>query len=323
MPFQNDPIASFLASYPNRPIIIDGALATELETKGHDLNHPLWSAKALQEDPDDIFLIHLGYYRAGADVAITASYQASTAGLQKNLGITQEEAKGLIVRSVALARRAKSVAPASPVAADAAKYEPRPLLIAGSVGPYGAYLANGSEYRGDYSLPDDEMKEFHRPRIAALVEAGVDLLAIETMPSFEEIKVLLALLNEEFDNTPVWVGMTLRDKGHLSDGTDLESVVKVLNGSEQVVALGVNCVPQNMVVDALDVLNKLTSKPLLAYPNSGEKWDAEKKIWTGEQSQGHDIEGIIKEWYQRGARLIGGCCRTGPQDIQKIKQAFI
>lgn len=201
--------------------------------------------------------------------------------------------------------------------------EAGPLLIAGSVGPYGAYLADGSEYRGDYSLSRSEFMEFHRPRIAALVEAGVDLLAVETLPSVSETGALVALV-EEFD-VESWFSFTLRDGRHISDGTPLADVARLCSTQPRVVAIGVNCVPLDLVSPALEALHKVTSTPLIAYPNSGESYDALTKTWTpGPAVRGADGRqpASIAEgagiWQKLGARLIGGCCRTTPQDIAGI-----
>lgn len=188
--------------------------------------------------------------------------------------------------------------------------------MAGSVGPYGAYLANGAEYRGDYALPAAEMKDFHRPRVAALLEAGVDLLACETLPSFGEIQALISLL-AEFPHSSAWFSFTLRDAQHLSDGTPLSKVAEVINAAPQVVAVGLNCVALESVTPALQTLQVLTDKPLLVYPNSGEQYDAVSKSWHSAPS-GCTLHDKFPEWQQAGARLIGGCCRTTPQDIAAI-----
>ena len=310
-----NPIASILAE--KSVIILDGALATELEARGLDLSSALWSAKALQETPDIIYDVHLDYFRAGADVAITSSYQATPLGLQKHLGLNLEQSQQLIRKSVELAQRARATAlevdshrrPAS---------EPRKLLVAGSVGPYGAYLADGSEYRGDYSISDAEMKDFHRPRIQALIDAGVDILACETIPSFAEAKVLIELLRTEFPSSPAWLSFTVRDTTHLSDGTPLADVIHVTNTSSQIVAVGINCVPEQDVTDILEHLSSLTDTPLVAYPNSGEQWNAGARAWSGQRSGGHEYASLVTEWRAKGARLIGGCCRTSPKDIEVI-----
>lgn len=248
-----------------KTLVIDGALATELEIRGHDLNHALWSAKVLRDDPDSIKAVHLDYYLAGADIAITSSYQAGTAGLADHFGLNVEEGKSLIRRSVEVAHQARDAAYGSGVAAD------RKLLIAGSVGPFGAYLADGSEYRGDYVRTQEEFKEFHRPRIEALINGGVDLLALETIPSMLEIRALLDLLHDEFPAAIAWLSCTVHDANSLPDKTSWRDVVDaVANHGNQIIGLGINCVPMAIATDTLKNLHALTELPLVCVSQSHE-----------------------------------------------------
>ncbi|WP_411753687.1 homocysteine S-methyltransferase [Serratia sp. (in: enterobacteria)] len=305
----NNPLAALLAD--NRTLILDGAMATELEARGCDLTDPLWSAKVLIENPELIYQVHLDYFTAGAQCAITASYQATPQGFLRR-GLDEPQSLALIAQSVHLAQQAR---------ADYLAQCPQrlPLLVAGSVGPYGAYLADGSEYRGDYHLPQAGMIAFHRPRITALANAGVDLLACETLPSFAELQALLALL-EEFPALGGWFSFTLRDSQHLSDGTPLAVVMAELNDNPQVLAVGVNCIALENVTPALQQLAALSDKPLLVYPNSGEHYDAVSKTWHNGGNHQHHLINQLADWQRAGARLIGGCCRTTPADIQAIAQ---
>lgn len=301
-----NPVAQTLTESPL--LILDGALATELEARGCQLADALWSAKVLMEDPELIYQVHYDYFVAGARCAITASYQATPQGFATR-GLSEDESLALIARSVELAQRARH---------DylAVRPDAKSLLVAGSVGPYGAFLADGSEYRGDYALPEAEMMAFHRPRVQALLAAGADLLACETLPSFAEAQALVKLL-AEFPDARAWFSFTLRDAGHISDGTPLAEVVSWLNQQPQVVALGVNCVALESVTPALQQLQTLTDKPLVVYPNSGEQYDAGSKTWHSAPS-GCTLHDKLAEWQQAGARLIGGCCRTSPGDIAAI-----
>ena len=305
----------------NGPVITDGALATELENRGCDLNDPLWSAKVLLERPQAIKEVHLDYFRAGAQVATTASYQATPQGFgQRGIGV--HKALELVALSVHLAKEARQeyleTHPAS-----------GPLLVAGSVGPYGAYLADGSEYRGDYSLTPKEFIDFHRPRITALVEAGVDFLACETLPSFAEAEALLALTGEY--DIESWFSFSLKDSEHISDGTPLEALGGLLHPASHVVAMGVNCVPIHLTSPALASLQKATDKPLAAYPNSGETYDAVTKTWRpacGFQDANSiagpsDLAAGAKAWLELGARIIGGCCRTTPAEIARSRASIL
>lgn len=302
----HNPVAQALTE--SSPLILDGALATELEARGCHLADALWSAKVLMENPELIYQVHYDYFVAGARCAITASYQATPQGFATR-GLDEAQSLALIAQSVELARRARH---------DylAVRPDARTLLVAGSVGPYGAFLADGSEYRGDYALPEAEMMAFHRPRVQALLAAGADLLACETLPSFAEAQALVKLL-AEFPEGRAWFTFTLRDAAHISDGTPLSEVVSWLNQQPQVIALGVNCVALESVTPALQQLQRLTDKPLVVYPNSGEQYDAGSKTWHSAPS-GCTLRDKLPEWRAAGARLIGGCCRTTPQDIAAI-----
>ena len=300
------------------PIILDGALATYLETLGADISGALWSASILLDQPALIKQTHLDYYRAGANVAITASYQASIPGLVKHLGLSEEEARKVVSKSVELAQRARDE-----YVTETNEDVRSKLFIAGSVGPYGAFLSDGSEYRGDYSIPQDEMKDFHRGRIQALVSAGADILGIETIPSKGETEALLDLLTTEFPSTEAWFGFTLRDGSHISDGTPISEIAALFDDVEQVVALGFNCVPDDLGLAALKTLKPLVKRgTLMVYPNSGEQWNAKAREWEGKRTEGSTLAEKTREWNEAGAGLIGGCCRTTPEDIGIMKKAL-
>lgn len=302
----------------------DGALATELEARGCSLDDPLWSAKVLLEQPQLIRDVHRDYFEAGANVATTASYQATPLGFSQR-GLSEDAALDLVRLSVRLADEAR-------LEHLARNPQAGPLLVAGSVGPYGAYLADGSEYRGDYVLDAEAFKDFHRPRIAALVDAGADFLACETLPSFAEAEALLALTGE-FD-VESWFSFSLRDGAHISDGTPLAAVAELCGSDDRVVAVGVNCVPLHLVPAALGALGEAGTKPLVTYPNSGESYDAATKTWaagSGAEGEGgaSGAKGVptglaagAGAWRELGARILGGCCRTTPRDIAALAAAL-
>lgn len=292
-------------------LILDGALATELEKLDCNLDDPLWSARVLLEEPEKIKTVHASYFEAGADIAITASYQASIEGFKKR-GIKEDEAKALIRKTVELAQQARTNFWQTKRTSD----RPYPL-IAGSVGPYGAYLADGSEYVGDYGVTNQVLYDFHKPRIEALVEAGADLLAVETIPSLQEAQVVCTLL-QEFPDISAWITFTLKDAVHISEGTSLKECAEILNGYSQIVALGVNCVTTELVSDAVQTLMTTTSKPIIIYPNSGEDYDPKTKTWHGRKQV--QINRAAADWAALGAKIIGGCCRTGPEDIREMSR---
>lgn len=304
-----NPITPILDHYP--ALVIDGALATELEHRGYDLQDQLWSAKILLEQPEAIQQVHYDYFKAGADCAITASYQATIEGFAKR-GLTEQQAIALIQKSVRLAVEARDQFWAE---ASNRVGRSRPF-VAASVGPYGAFLADGSEYRGNYGLSKEELMEFHRPRMQALIEAGADLLACETIPCLIEAQALVQLL-EEFHSIDAWISFSCRDEAHVSEGQRLEDCVRSVEASRFVVAVGINCTSPKFIPSLIREAKKATNKPVLVYPNSGEAYDATKHGWDGHpvyESFGEEA----KQWYQAGARMIGGCCRTTPEDIKEI-----
>lgn len=305
----SNPIASILDRQP--ALVIDGALATELERRGYDLKDDLWSAKILLEQPEAIQQLHSDYFKAGADCAITASYQATIAGFVKR-GLSEKEAIGLIQKSVQLATAARDEFWAD----EENRLGRSKPFVAASVGPYGAYLAHGEEYIGNYGLTKKELMDFHRPRMKALIEAGTDMLACETIPSLIEAQALAELL-KEFPNISAWISFSARDEKHISEGQVFADCVKMLEGHPQIAAIGINCTSPKYIPALIGSAKQHTNKPLLTYPNSGETYDATKNDWDGQpvhESFGEEA----KAWYAAGARLIGGCCRTTPEDIQVI-----
>jgi homocysteine S-methyltransferase len=288
------------AEYPD-VVVLDGGLATELQARGADLSDELWSARLLLDNPGLIVEVHRAYVDAGADVVIGASYQASFEGLAHR-GLDRAAATGAFARSVELAREA---------AGDRA-------LVAASVGPYGAVLANGAEYTGEYGLGASDgarafLRDFHGPRAEALAAARPDLLAVETIPSTVEAEAVLEVLDALAD-VPAWLSFSCRDAAHLSDGTPFEDAVAIVDGHPSIVAVGVNCTSPRAVPGLVRLAAERTGISIVAYPNKGGTWDAAAKRWMGDDlPQG--LGPVAIELRDAGARLIGGCCGTGPSDI--------
>lgn len=274
-------------------MVLDGGLATLLEAHGHDLSSSTWSARLLRDDPGTVADAHAEYFRAGAEVAISASYQVSEIGFGA-------DAAGLLRASVALARRARDeAAPQGWVAA--------------SVGPYGAALADGSEYTGAYDLDVAGLRAFHRPRLEVLCESGADVLAIETLPSLAEVEAVLSELAGT--GHPAWLALTA-DAGRTRAGEPVAEAVAMAAEVAEVVAVGVNCVPPDGVRASLAGLGDV---PGVVYPNSGQTWDAVGRVWVGEP--GFDPADVAA-WVAAGARLVGGCCQTGPADIEAVVRSL-
>jgi homocysteine S-methyltransferase len=283
------------------PLILDGGLATELERRGADLRDPLWSAKLLVDDPGMIRAVHEDYFRAGADVGISASYQASFLGFVRR-GLEPKHAAELMRLSVRLVQEARDrVAPV------------RRLLAAASIGCYGASLADGSEYRGDYDLTVEELVDWHRPRLETLLEAAPDLLACETIPCLAEVEALARLLGEY--EVPAWIACTCRDETTLRSGESFAEAMRIASEPVNVVAVGVNCTAPEHVEGLLRIAAGVSGKLLVAYPNSGEVWH--DGHWT---LAPHPLAWTA--WHAAGARLLGGCCRTTPDTIRSLRAAF-
>lgn len=292
-------------------LVIDGALATELERRGYDLKDDLWSAKILLEKPEAIKQLHFDYFKAGADCAITSSYQATVEGFMKR-GLNRAEAIGLLQTSFRLAVEARDEFWAD----ESNRIGRSQPFIAASIGPYGAYLADGSEYRGNYGLTEKELMDFHRPRMRALVEAGAEFLACETIPALMEAQALAKLLSE-FPAITAWFSYSARDDRHISEGQPFADCVRLLEDHPQIEAIGINCTSPKYIPSLIREGKKQTHKPILVYPNLGESYDANTNDWDGHAA----VESFGEEartWYAAGARLIGGCCRTSPEDIRVI-----
>ncbi|HVW44940.1 MAG TPA: homocysteine S-methyltransferase [Amycolatopsis sp.] len=278
-------------------IVLDGGLATELEARGHDLSDDLWSARLLADDPDAIVGVHEAFFRAGARIATTASYQASFAGFAAR-GFDRREAAALLSRSVALARKARDRVGGQ-------------RWVAASVGPYGATLADGAEYRGRYGLTVAELTAFHRPRAEILAAAGPDLLALETVPDVDEAVAMLAAIDGL--GVPAWLSYTIAGE-RTRAGQSLEEAFAVAAGDDRIVAVGVNCCDPADAARAIPVARAISGKPVVAYPNSGEHWDAGARRWHG---LSRFAPATLAD-----ADYAGGCCRVGPADIARLARRY-
>lgn len=296
-------------------ILFDGGLATELERSGHNLNDPLWSARVLLEDPGAIRAAHLAYLDAGADCVTTATYQATFQGLAGR-GMDADRAGEVLLGAVDLAAQARDRFLARSAQRPGRL---RPLIAAG-IGPYGAFLADGSEYRGDYGVSAGDLAGFHRRRLHLLAESPADVLACETLPSLDEARVLGALAGET-EEKPAWFSFTCRDGEHLSDGTPVGEVAGWAEDTGCVTAVGVNCTEAALVPDLIGALVAGTGKPVIAYPNAGGAWDADAKRW-GRAEQVPDWGEACRRWIAAGAVGVGGCCRVGPEDIRRMRAAL-
>ena len=291
------------------PLLLDGGLSNQLEAQGCDLNHRLWSAHLLAHHPEAIVQAHLAYLQAGAQCIITSSYQASIEGLLAS-GFKPNEAESLLKRSVTLAEKARDAfMQAHPAAA-------RPW-IAASIGPYGAYLADGSEYRGNYGLSDKELRDFHVKQLSILEDSGADFFACETIPDAQEAAILAEML--EKSNKQAWVSFSCKNDALLHDGTPFRDAVSLFIDHPSVFAVGVNCThPQYIPGLIREIRATSWDRAIVVYPNSGEVYHAASKSWKGISDPQLFAE-AAQGWLALGVDIIGGCCRIGPAHIEQLR----
>lgn len=286
----------------DRPLILDGGLSTQLEAQGCDISGVLWSAGLLRSNPGEIIRATRAFVDAGADCIATATYQASRDGFAQ-VGVNPGEADRLMLSSVELARQAG------------------PAIVAASIGPYGAMLHDGSEYRGDYDVSAETLRAFHEPRLSVFEGSAADVLALETVPSFPEAHVLAELLAD--CSLPSWVSFSCRDGRSISDGTPIEDAAALFASHPRVAAVGINCTPPQYASELVGRIRRaVPGKVAMAYPNSGEVYDAETGTWSGTVTAS-DCAAAALKWVEAGAGIVGGCCRMGPDHIRAIRDTLI
>jgi homocysteine S-methyltransferase len=288
--------------------VLDGGMATELEKLGCDLSGPLWSARVLREQPELIAAVHDGYLQAGADILLTAGYQVS-AEAYSEIGLSAADAAASLEQSVELAERSRE------------RFHPnstRKILIAASLGPYGAALHNGAEYHGDYGISFDQLVSFHARRIEVLAKTNADLIAFETVPSLEEARAIVRAL-QSLPDSAAWITFTCKDERHIAHGEPIADCAAILGDVAQIIAIGVNCTAPHYVAGLIQQIRTATAKPIVVYPNSGEGWDAGNRCWTGDADV-TSFGALAGQWSQSGAQIIGGCCRTGPEHIRAVRE---
>lgn len=290
--------------------VLDGAMATELEYLGANITGPLWSAHVLEDAPEKIVAVHRAYIEAGADCIETASYQVSRMGYEE-FGLAPSRADAGLLRAVRLARAAS------------AEFAQRRVVVAASLGPYGAALHNGAEYHGNYNCTFADLVDFHRQRIEVLARAkgsdAPDLVAFETIPSLAEAQAICEAL-APWPALAAWFSFTCRDEKHVPHGESLHDCAALAASLPQTVAIGVNCTAPALILPLIEELRAASDKPVLVYPNSGEGWDADHRCWTGSSDPGQYAE-LARSWFAAGAQIVGGCCRTRPAHIRNVAGA--
>lgn len=290
------------------PLILDGGMSNVLESLGCNLDHPLWSAHLIVQDPDMIIKAHLAYLKAGAKCITTSSYQATLKGFEK-IGLTRAESKAMMLRSVELALKAKNIFLEG-------SSQNATIYVAASIGPYGAFLADGSEYKGQYDISDEKLKEFHAEKVSILEKTNVDFLAFETIPSLREVKILNEIISD--CKKPCWISFSCKNEFSLNDGSSIVDAVKAVASNNNLFALGINCTAPRYISDIIkNILPCMQDKKLIIYPNSGEIYLPETKSWKG-ISDPLTFQKMASEWLGSGVDIIGGCCRIGPDHIKQL-----
>lgn len=290
----------WLGLFGEGPVVLDGGLSTQLEAHGHRLLDPLWTGRVLLEDPAAITRAHADFVESGADVVITASYQVSRRGFEA-AGLTARGADAALVSSVEAARRAT---------------EGTSTRVAASVGPYGAILHDGSEYRGRYGLTHDELVDFHGERLAVLAGGGADLLAVETIPDVDEARALVEVLADHA-GIPAWMSFSAADDAHTCAGQQIEEAVAVASAAPSVMAVGINCTDPRHVAPLVMRMRSVTDLPIVVYPNAGGAWNPEDGSWD-DSIRGPFAPALVEVWQQAGAVGIGGCCGTDADVIRAL-----
>lgn len=293
----------------NFPFILDGGLSNALEQEGADLNHELWSAHLLINSSNLIEKVHYNYYKAGANCVITSGYQATIEGFQK-IGKSRKEGIELLQKTSLIANNARD---------KFLKENPSsPAYIAGSIGPYGAFLADGSEYKGNYNKSVQELIDFHKERFEIIDNTAIDFLACETIPSFKEVKAMTTLL--ESAKHKGWISCSCRDGKLLNDGTPIKEVASFLLDHPSIFALGVNCTKPEFISTLIKEIRAVNVDiKIVVYPNSGQVYHADTKTWSGISDPSH-CSLMAKEWIALGASIVGGCCQMGYDHISSMSK---
>ena len=277
-------------------IKLDGGLSTALENNGNKLTTSLWTGELIRTDPAQITKAHLDFINAGAQIIITSSYQLSYTGCGGR-GWSEAETDQALIASTQLAKNAVT-------------QSGKDVKVAASVGPYGASLADGSEYKGNYGVSKQVLTDFHAKRLEILISTSPDYLALETMPDTFEVEVLLDLLTD--CPIPFWVSYSCKEGNQTNAGQSFQSAVDL---AKSAMAVGINCTKPELIGDLLR--SAKSNKPYVVYPNSGRVWDAKNKVWTGSAGVGFSNE-LVNEWVDAGAEIIGGCCGIGAAEIEQL-----
>ncbi|MDW4185283.1 MAG: homocysteine S-methyltransferase [Staphylococcus saprophyticus] len=287
------------------PLVLDGGLATTLEQAGCSLKTSLWSSEVLKNNPTQIKQAHQAFTDVGADILLTSTYQASYQTFS-DIGVKATEIDQLYNTAVNQIMEATTDT----------------QVIVGSLGPYGAYLSDGSEYTGAYDLSKEDYFQFHKTRIEALVKRGINDFVFETVPNFEEIKAIVEYIVPHYTNQTFWLSVTVNEDGDLSDDTEFEKLCAYIKQyAERIPVFGINCSSVAGINKAISKGLKNVPQTIALYPNGGAQYNAVEKEWESVGNQGLIVE-QIPDWLDQGVKIVGGCCQTTPENIKSIKEAI-
>ncbi len=277
-----------------RVFALDGGLSTALEAQGLAIDGAMWTGELLLSNPEAVTAAHRSFVDAGADIIITGSYQLSFEGGRRS-GWTDDDVERALRNSTTAARLAAN----------------DDTLVAASIGPFGAHLNDGSEFRGNYGVTDRVIREYHDRRLELLLETEPDVLALETMPDLTEVRILLDLIESKSPDMPYWVSFTVSESGAISGGGTFAEACALVENYANAMAVGINCSPLAVITPTLSVVE--TDLPFIVYPNAGQTWDSDAMAWVGVPEFATQLH--VDEWVRLGARIVGGCCGYGPADI--------
>ena len=205
------------------------------------------------------------------------------------------------------------------------------IYIAGSVGCFGASLGNRAEYTGDYkceSFPEsptaEQLADFHAHKVHALLVAGIDFLAFETVPNLLEAEAIVLLLNTFKPKVKVWVTFGCQNGQQLNSGESFAEAIRICEACEYITYVGVNCTSPHFITPLLTIASQNSSKELVTYPNSGgdpglcTHANVFDQLCENTCHEKFDLKAEISKWVKLGVKCLGGCCDTTPEQITSL-----
>jgi S-methylmethionine-dependent homocysteine/selenocysteine methylase len=281
-------------------IILDSAMGTELESRGVDISLPLWSAKALIDNPDTVRQIHIDNIDAGADIITTNTFRTQRRTFEK----ANFSYQGLDYAGTARTLTETAVE----IAKDAVMITRDDVIIAGSIAPL------EDCYRPDLVPDTDTLCSEHYENVTNLTDAGADILLPETMNSVREISAILNQIHKT--GKEYMISMICRNSDELLSGEKIKDAVNIIDKFSPS-AVMVNCIHPSLGENILKTLKSLTGVPLGIYANVGEAAHEKNTRFETDFTPLQYYNFAVK-WKALGAVIIGGCCGTSHGFTGKI-----